>query len=67
MDQSFFEPLTVDELKVLLDTHVLLWTALEPQLLSPRQLDILEDSDNLLFVNAATEFLEQLLSTMRGD
>jgi PIN domain nuclease of toxin-antitoxin system len=57
----------VDELKVLLDTHVLLWTALEPQLLSPRQLVILEDSDNLLFVNAATEFLEQLLSTMQGD
>lgn len=41
-------------MKLLLDTHVLLWAVLEPHKLSPRLRSALEDSDNALFVSAAT-------------
>jgi PIN domain nuclease of toxin-antitoxin system len=40
--------------KLLLDTHVLLWALLEPQKLSPELRIALEDSDNTLVVSAAT-------------
>jgi PIN domain nuclease of toxin-antitoxin system len=40
--------------KLLLDTHVLLWALLEPQKLSPALRIALEDSDNTLLVSAAT-------------
>jgi len=33
-------------MKLLLDTHVLLWAVLEPQKLSSRLRNALEDSDN---------------------
>ena len=41
-------------MKLLLDTHVLLWALLEPQKLSPELRIALEDSDNTLVVSAAT-------------
>jgi PIN domain nuclease of toxin-antitoxin system len=41
-------------MKLLLDTHVLLWALLEPQKLSPQLRDALEDSDNTLVVSAAS-------------
>ena len=41
-------------MKLLLDTHVLLWAVLEPHKLSPILREALEDSDNALFVSAAT-------------
>lgn len=41
-------------MKLLLDTHVLLWALLEPQKLSPEMRRALEDSDNTIFVSAAT-------------
>ena len=41
-------------MKLLLDTHVLLWALLEPQKLSPQLRTALEDSDNTLVVSAAT-------------
>jgi len=41
-------------MKLLLDTHVLLWAVLEPHKLSPTLLEALKDSDNALFVSAAT-------------
>lgn len=41
-------------MKLLLDTHVLLWALLEPQKLSPGLRDALEDSDNTLVVSAAS-------------
>jgi len=40
--------------KLLLDTHVLLWALLEPEKLSPKLRIALEDSDNILVVSAAT-------------
>jgi len=40
--------------KLLLDTHVLLWALLEPQKLSPALRNALEDSDTRLLVSAAT-------------
>jgi len=40
--------------KLLLDTHVLLWALLEPQKLSPALRNALEDSDTGLLVSAAT-------------
>jgi PIN domain nuclease of toxin-antitoxin system len=40
--------------KLLLDTHVLLWALLEPQKLSPEMRRALEDSDNTILVSAAT-------------
>jgi len=41
-------------MKLLLDTHVLLWAVLEPDKLSANLREALEDSDNALFVSAAT-------------
>ncbi len=41
-------------MRLLLDTHVLLWALLEPQKLSPALLNALEDSDTTLLVSAAT-------------
>ena len=41
-------------MKLLLDTHVLLWALLEPEKLSPKLRIALEDSDNILVVSAAT-------------
>ena len=41
-------------MKLLLDTHVLLWALLEPQKLSPELRNALEDSDNTLVVSAAS-------------
>ena len=41
-------------MKLLLDTHVLLWALLEPEKLSPELRQALEDSDNMLLVSAAT-------------
>lgn len=41
-------------MKLLLDTHVLLWALLEPHKLSPELRNALEDSDNTLVVSAAT-------------
>ena len=41
-------------MKLLLDTHVLLWALLEPQKLSLTLRNALEDSDNTLVVSAAS-------------
>jgi PIN domain nuclease of toxin-antitoxin system len=41
-------------MKLLLDTHVLLWAALEPQKLSHSQREALENSGNQLLVSAAS-------------
>jgi len=41
-------------MRLLLDTHVLLWAVLEPHKLTPELADALEDSGNALFVSAAT-------------
>lgn len=41
-------------MRLLLDTHVLLWAVLEPDKLSANLRDVLEDSDNSLFISAAS-------------
>ena len=41
-------------MRLLLDTHVLLWAVLEPQKLSRQQREALEDSGNQLLVSAAS-------------
>ena len=41
-------------MRLLLDTHILLWALLEPQKLSLELRNSLEDSDNTLVVSAAT-------------
>ncbi len=41
-------------MRLLLNTHVLLWAALEPHELSEQQCNALEDSDNALLVSAAS-------------
>lgn len=41
-------------MKLLLDSHVLLWALLEPHKLSPELRNALEDSDNTLLVSAAS-------------
>ena len=41
-------------MKLLLDTHVLLWALLEPAKLSPSLRDLLEDSRHELWVSAAS-------------
>ena len=41
-------------MRLLLDTHVLLWALLEPQKLSPELRDALENGDNTLHVSAAS-------------
>jgi hypothetical protein len=41
-------------MRLLLDTHALLWAVLEPQKLSRQQREAVEDSDNQLLVSAAS-------------
>ena len=41
-------------MRLLLDTHILLWALLEPQKLSLTLRNALEDSDTTLLVSAAT-------------
>ncbi|SHE45129.1 PIN domain nuclease, a component of toxin-antitoxin system (PIN domain) [Modicisalibacter ilicicola DSM 19980] len=41
-------------MNLLLDTHVLLWAAGEPQRLSAEALELLEDRDNNLYFSAAS-------------
>ena len=41
-------------MRLLLDTHILIWAVLEPQKLSPVLRDALEDSNNQVLVSAAT-------------
>ncbi len=41
-------------MRLLLDTHMLFWALLEPDKLSTNLRDVVEDSDNSLFVSAAT-------------
>lgn len=63
-------------MKLLLDTHVLLWAVLEPDKLSANLREALEDSENTLFVSAATAWeiatkwrlgkLSQAASVVRG-
>jgi hypothetical protein len=43
-------------MKLLLDTHVLLWALLEPEKLSLELRNSLEDSDNTLVVSAASDW-----------
>ena len=40
-------------MKLLLDTHILLWAAGQPDRLSKRALELLADNDNTLFFSAA--------------
>jgi PIN domain nuclease of toxin-antitoxin system len=44
----------VGALKLLLDTHALLWSLLEPEKLSGRARAALEDPDQILFVSSAS-------------
>jgi PIN domain nuclease of toxin-antitoxin system len=41
-------------MKLLLDTHVLIWWLSDARKLSQTEIDIITDSDNLIFVSAAT-------------
>ncbi len=41
-------------MKLLLDTHLLLWAAGQPERLSPKALDLLEDAQNHLLFSAAS-------------
>jgi PIN domain nuclease of toxin-antitoxin system len=41
-------------MRVLLDTHVLLWLATEPELLSPAATRLIEDRQNDLYVSAVS-------------
>jgi PIN domain nuclease of toxin-antitoxin system len=41
-------------MKLLLDTHILLWMAAEPEKLSAHALNLLEDLDNTLYFSAAS-------------
>lgn len=41
-------------MRLLLDTHVLLWWLAEPERLSARGREVLEDGGNVVFVSAAT-------------
>jgi PIN domain nuclease of toxin-antitoxin system len=41
-------------MKLLLDTHILLWWLSEASRLSPTEIDLITDSDNFIFVSAAT-------------
>ncbi|PSR20263.1 MAG: PIN domain nuclease [Sulfobacillus acidophilus] len=41
-------------IKVLLDTHVLLWALVEPDKLSPAATEIIEESQNTVVVSAAS-------------
>ncbi len=41
-------------MKLLLDTHVLIWWLSDARRLSQAEIDLITDSDNLIFVSAAT-------------
>lgn len=41
-------------MRLLLDTHVLLWWLAEPERLSAQSKDVLADGDNVVFISAAT-------------
>ncbi len=41
-------------MKLLLDTHVLIWWLSDARKLSQTEIDLITDSDNLIFVSAAT-------------
>ncbi len=43
-------------MRLLLDTHILLWAALEPARLRPHLRDMLENADNTLLTSAASAF-----------
>jgi PIN domain nuclease of toxin-antitoxin system len=41
-------------MRLLLDTHTLVWSAFEPEQLSPKARDAIEDADNEVFVSAVS-------------
>ena len=41
-------------MRLLLDTHVLLWWLAEPERLSAQSKDVVADGDNVVFISAAT-------------
>jgi PIN domain nuclease of toxin-antitoxin system len=41
-------------MKLLLDTHILIWWLSEVSRLSPTEIDLITDPDNFIFVSAAT-------------
>lgn len=41
-------------MKLLLDTHILIWWLTEDKKLSQTEIDIITDSDNIIFISAAT-------------
>jgi PIN domain nuclease of toxin-antitoxin system len=41
-------------MKILLDTHILIWWLSEASRLSQTEIDLITDSDNFIFVSAAT-------------
>jgi PIN domain nuclease of toxin-antitoxin system len=41
-------------MKLLLDTHILIWWLSQEQRLSQAEIDLITDSDNFIFVSAAT-------------
>jgi PIN domain nuclease of toxin-antitoxin system len=41
-------------MKLLLDTHILLWWLTQDQKLSQTEIDTIADSDNIVFISAAT-------------
>jgi PIN domain nuclease of toxin-antitoxin system len=41
-------------MKLLLDTHILIWWLSQEQRLSQPEIDLISDSDNFIFVSAAT-------------
>ncbi|WP_298290484.1 type II toxin-antitoxin system VapC family toxin [Thiomonas sp.] len=43
-------------MRLLLDTHILLWAAMEPERLPSHLRALLEDADNILLVSAASAF-----------
>lgn len=52
-------------MKLLLDTHIWLWSFLEPERLSPRVADALEQADNELWLSPITLW-ESLILAERG-
>lgn len=56
-------------MRVLLDTHVLLWWFNEPELLNDEALDVIADDRNVVYVSAATVWeagIKQALGKLRG-
>jgi PIN domain nuclease of toxin-antitoxin system len=41
-------------MKILLDTHVLVWALSSPEKIKPKVQDLLVDSDNIVFVSIAS-------------